>query len=88
MFVVTSMLLWIGIVASGVMHLWLWMVLLVAMRVVGDAALITWALVRLKRTATIPWVGPSVVLLMLTELVLPFLLLRRSIVWKGQEFRH
>lgn len=88
LFVVTSVLLWLGIVTAGALHMWTWFTLMVGMRIVGDATLVTWALLRLRRRSTIPWVGPSVAMLMLTELALPFLLLRRDVVWKGQIFRH
>jgi 1,2-diacylglycerol 3-beta-glucosyltransferase len=88
LFVVTSVLLWIGIVVAAAMQAWAWLAMLAGMRIVGDAMLVTWALVRLHRYKTIPWVGPSIALLMITELALPFLLLRRDIVWKGQVFKH
>ena len=87
-FVVSSMMLWLGIVVAAVTQDLGWFLGLAGMRIIGDASLVAWALLRLRRPSTIPWVIPSIIMLMLTELVVPFLLLQRDIVWKGQRFTH
>jgi len=85
-FVVTSLALWLGIVAAALSSAWLWLLGLACMRIVGDSALVVWALLRLRRPGTIAWVVPAMVVLMITELIVPFLLLQRNVVWKGQRF--
>lgn len=85
-FVVTSLALWIGMVLAAVTGTWMWFIGLAGMRIVGDAALVVWSLARLHRPSTMPWVLPSIIVLMVTELVVPFLLLQRNVVWKGQRF--
>ncbi|MBU3742789.1 MAG: glycosyltransferase [Candidatus Kapabacteria bacterium] len=86
-FVLTSMALWIGMIvaiATGNVH---WFTGLAGMRIIGDASLVLWALARLRRIDTMLWVLPSILVLMLTEFVVPFLLLQRNVTWKGQRFR-
>jgi cellulose synthase/poly-beta-1,6-N-acetylglucosamine synthase-like glycosyltransferase len=87
-FVVSSMMLWLGIVVSAITQDYGWFLGLAGMRIIGDASLVAWALMRLRRPSTLPWVIPSIIMLMLTELVVPFLLLQRDVVWKGQRFTH
>lgn len=86
-FVVTSMALWVGMIAALVTGNVGWFAGLAGMRIIGDASLVIWALARLHRMDTMPWVLPSIMVLMLTEFVVPFLLLQRNVTWKGQRFR-
>lgn len=87
LFVVSSLALWIGLLLACISGNGLAVAGLIACRMIGDATLITWALARLRRYGTIPWVLPSVVVLLLVELMLPIVVLRKDVVWKGQVFR-
>ena len=85
-FVVTSFALWSGVLASLLLGLYLWAILFLAVRVVGDGVLIamTARAVRNNRMLIhIPW---SVVLLMMTELVVPLIILNKRVTWKNQVF--
>lgn len=86
-FVATSLALWLGLAIAAAMSYWSWFIGIAVMRVVADASLVAWALLRLRRPSTLPWIIPTVVMLMLTELALPFLVLRKRVVWKGQTFK-
>jgi 1,2-diacylglycerol 3-beta-glucosyltransferase len=86
-FVITSLALWLGLAVAAFTGQWAWFVGIAIMRIIADASLVGWALVRLRRPGTLPWVIPTVVMLMLTELALPFLVLRKNVVWKGQVFK-
>lgn len=86
-FVATSLALWGGLGVAAINGMWAWFTGIAVMRVVADASLVAWALLRLRRPGTLPWVVPTVIMLMVTELALPFLVLRKNVVWKGQVFR-
>ncbi len=86
-FVTTGAIYWIGLICSIAMHQWYWVGGFVLLRVVGDGLLVTTSIVRMKRWHVLPAVTPAILALLLLELLLPFMTLRKRIVWKNQVFR-
>ncbi|MBS1560354.1 MAG: glycosyltransferase [Bacteroidetes bacterium] len=86
-FVLSSVAVWVGIVTSVVQHNMLWLSIFVVLRVVGDSVLVGIAAVRMRRYALLPFILPSIIMLMMTELSAPFLSLRKNVTWKGQVFQ-
>ncbi len=86
LFVITSVSLWSGIAASFVSGVPEYALALFGVRVVCDGALITHSFFRLKLFSLLPWIVPSVAFFMLLELIVPFMLLDRNVVWKGRIF--
>jgi hypothetical protein len=41
---------------------------------------------RLRRWSSIPAIAPSLIILLLLELILPILAMRKRVQWKGQTF--
>ncbi len=86
-FVGSSLSLWIGITVSLVTGSHLWLVAFLALRFLGDGHLIADAARTINRRRIIPMIFPAMILLLSTELVLPLLLLKKRVTWKGQTFR-
>lgn len=86
-FVVSGALYWIGLVASLLTHEWNWAAGFLTLRIAGDGLLITTSAARLRRWRVLPAVAPAIVILLLLELLLPFMTLSKRIVWKNQIFR-
>lgn len=86
-FVVSSASVWLGIVLAIATSAWIWVAILAALRIVGDGVLIAISALTLRKRDILPAIGPSLLVLLGLELILPFLTLRRDVVWKGQTFR-
>ncbi|MFN5378700.1 MAG: glycosyltransferase [Ignavibacteria bacterium] len=86
MFVITSVMYWTGLVLSIVTQSPGWTLTFLALRAVGDGQLINLSVVRLRRWSSIPAIAPSLIILLLLELILPILTLRKKVQWKGQTF--
>ncbi len=86
LFVGSSLALWIGLVEAAWTQQWLLLFFLAVMRLGGDSGLVFISQFRIRRGVSTPWVIPTILLLMLTELALPFLIVRRTVVWKNQQF--
>lgn len=86
-FVVSSASVWIGLVVAISTSSWLWVAVLAGLRILGDGLLIAISAVHVGKRAIIPAIGPSLLVLLGLELILPLLTLRRDVVWKGQTFR-
>lgn len=86
-FVLSSVAVWFGIVTSALRSDLQWLLIFVCLRVLGDSILVAIAAVRLRRYRILPFIVPSIIMLMMTELAAPFLTLRTNVVWKGQVFK-
>lgn len=86
-FVVTSASVWLGLVVAIATSSWMWFVVLVSLRILGDGLLIAISALQLGKRSIVPAIGPSLLALLGLELILPMLTLRRDVVWKGQTFR-
>ena len=85
-FVTTSVLYWTGLVLSVATLSATWILIFVALRAIGDGVLINLSVIRLRRWSSIPAIAPCLIILLLLELILPILVLRKRVVWKGQTF--
>ncbi len=86
LFVATTALYWLGIIASLSVHAWEWALAIIGTRLVADLMLNIPPLRVLGRQALIPWVIPTTIAFSVLELMLPMLALSRSIRWKDQVF--
>lgn len=85
-FAATSVFYWFGLVASIVLGQWPWIALFLCLRMLGDGWLVANSAIRLRRFYLLGAIAPTIVLLLLLELLLPFLALQKRVVWKGQTF--
>jgi 1,2-diacylglycerol 3-beta-glucosyltransferase len=86
LFVGSSLALWIGLVMAATIRDWAMFTTLAVMRLGGDSGLVLVSQFRMRRATSTAWVVPTILLLLLTELALPFLIMRRKVVWKNQQF--
>lgn len=86
-FVLSSVAVWLGIVTSVVQNNMVWLSIFVTLRILGDSVLVGIATMRIRRYSLLPFILPSIILLMMTELAAPFLSLRKNVEWKGQVFK-
>lgn len=85
-FVLSSAALWLGVLASLVTGYWEGLALLVFGRIIADALILVPSL-RIFRMAQLAVYLPIAVLFfMCIEFVIPFFLLKKQVVWKGQSF--
>lgn len=87
LFVASSAALWVGIIVSAIFGLWYLTIAFFLLRILGDGGLTSLPVVRLKRTNVFPYLFQALVILMFTELVVPFLVIRKRVVWKNQVFK-
>jgi cellulose synthase/poly-beta-1,6-N-acetylglucosamine synthase-like glycosyltransferase len=86
-FVMTSALLWVGLAVSLLTSSYYLFFTIALTRLIGDFIINIPSLVTLRRTSYIPYIVPAIIFFTILELVLPFLLIDRTITWKGQKFR-
>ncbi|MBL7999982.1 MAG: glycosyltransferase, partial [Candidatus Kapabacteria bacterium] len=86
-FVLTSAILWIGLGATLYTESYAMFLAIALTRLIGDGLINIPALFVLRRKELIPYIAPAILFFTLLELILPFLLIDRTIVWKGQEFK-
>jgi cellulose synthase/poly-beta-1,6-N-acetylglucosamine synthase-like glycosyltransferase len=85
-FVFTSLMLWVGLIASIIiMNPYLFFAVL-ATRFIGDFLVLKPVMNILKQNKLVPWIIPSILFFMLMEIIIPPLLIDSRIVWKGQVF--
>lgn len=85
-FVATTLLFWLGLIASAAVGSWTIAAAILVARLGADALLNVPSLVRLGRRELIWWIFPTTIAFGFLELSLPFLALSRSIQWKDQVF--
>jgi cellulose synthase/poly-beta-1,6-N-acetylglucosamine synthase-like glycosyltransferase len=86
-FVLSSLALWLGIILSVAFDELSWFTALVSLRLLGDSALIGNTAITIRRYSLLPYIVPSMGILWLTELAIPFIALKRTVRWKGQSFK-
>lgn len=86
-FVISSIALWIGLITSLVFCDIVWFLSILSTRFILDFILIFSSLIRLKKITLWMWIIPSTFFFILLELIVPFLLLDKETVWKGQVFK-
>lgn len=85
-FVLTSISLWLGIIFSIIFEGWSWLAALISLRLLADGGLIAYTAIVIQRYSLLPFILPSMALLWLTELAIPFIALKKNVRWKGQVF--
>jgi hypothetical protein len=85
-FVITSVTYWAALVLSIATQSAQWTLAFLALRALGDGVLIGLSVMRLRRWSSIPAIAPSLIILLLLELILPILAMRKRVQWKGQTF--
>lgn len=86
-FVFTSIALWSGLALALFTAQWPAFAALFALRIAGDFGMIALAAERIRRGSLYPYAVPAFCLILITEISLPFLVLKKSIVWKDQVFK-
>ncbi len=86
-FVLSSLMLWIAIGVSLATGNILWLSAILFTRFAGDYAIIYPSLNTLEQYHLRPYIPISVAFFMFIELILPFTLISRKVVWKGQVFK-
>ncbi len=86
-FVLASIAIWAGIATAIVTSNWVFLSIILGVRLLGDFIVLAPSLRVLKKGRLIKWILPSVTFFMLIELIVPFLLINRNVKWKGQVFR-
>lgn len=87
-FVLSGVALWLGIALTIADHAWPWLIGMVALRLLADGALVASSSIAVGRKRLLPMIIPSMSILVLTELVLPILALKKQVTWKGQIFKN
>lgn len=86
-FVLTSIAIWTAVTISIIDGSLLMFLGTIFIRILGDFTIIFPSLKAIKRTKNTLFIFPSVIFFMLIELSLPFLLLKKNIIWKEQVFK-
>lgn len=86
-FVLSSLSLWVGLITSMIIsNYWLFATFLL-LRIIGDYIVILPSILRLKKKELIGWIVPSVIFFVALEIIVPFLLFKKTISWKDQSFK-
>ena len=83
-FVFSSFCLWIAFILSIIQGEFLFSILIIGFRAILDSLLLLPNLIILKKQNLIKWLMPSILFFMAIELIVPFLLLKKDLLWKGQ----
>lgn len=86
-FVLFSASLWISLATAIITQSWMLLPVILTIRLLGDLAVIAPSLSALRRKDLYPWALLAVFFITALELVIPFSLLKKEVVWKGQRFR-
>jgi cellulose synthase/poly-beta-1,6-N-acetylglucosamine synthase-like glycosyltransferase len=86
LFVLTSVAMWLSLILSLVMQVLILAISVFVCRFLLDYLIINRALNYTKSKIHKLWLFPAVIFFMLMELIAPFLLLKRDIIWKKQTF--
>lgn len=86
-FVFTTIAILAGMIWAILIGNWALAFSFLSFRIALDSILILPAALKLKEYSLIPWIPIALLLLIITEILLPFLLMKKEIKWKGQSFR-
>jgi cellulose synthase/poly-beta-1,6-N-acetylglucosamine synthase-like glycosyltransferase len=86
-FVASSVAYWLGLLTSIVFYDLNMFFAFIGFRVLCDFSLIFPSLKALKKQRLNIWIIPAVLFFMIIEIVVPFLLLEKEIIWKDQIFK-
>lgn len=86
-FVFTGILLWSALGLSMITGHWSAFFALFTLRIAGDFGMLALAAERIRRRSLYRFAVPAFCLILITEISLPFIVLKKRIVWKDQVFR-
>lgn len=87
LFVLTSVSMWAALFIAIAYNMMPWIFGIIIFRMVIDQIILSYAIYATKMHDLWKWVFPSVFFFMLMELIAPFLLLKKNIIWKDQKFK-
>jgi cellulose synthase/poly-beta-1,6-N-acetylglucosamine synthase-like glycosyltransferase len=87
LFVLTSLAMWLSLLLSIIMVMPLWAGGILLSRFIMDYVIINYAVAATQSRIYKVWIVPAVFFFMIMELIAPFLLLKKQIVWKEQTFK-
>ncbi len=85
-FVFFAFMFWAFLAYALYNHAWNELIMILTIRIMGDYILVIPSLASLKRMNKIAYVFPGMIFMMIIEAVIPFLFLKKSVIWKGQKF--
>ncbi len=86
-FIASTLSVWFGLILSFIMG-WYWLGIgYIGMRAIADAIIALMPMIKMKDYKYLTTLPISLIFFQLFELVLPFTLFKRQIVWKGQVFK-
>jgi cellulose synthase/poly-beta-1,6-N-acetylglucosamine synthase-like glycosyltransferase len=86
-FVLSSSVIWLSLLASIFYSNIYTFIGTIIFKILADYWLIIYPIKKIKETKLLKWLIPGSLFLLLLELVVPFLLLKKKIVWKDQVFK-
>lgn len=87
LFVVASLLIWITAVVSFIEGNYYLSIIIMLLKVITDAILVVPTINTVKEKGLFLYLLPSNFLFIIMELILPFLIINKKVVWKGQTFK-
>ncbi len=86
-FVISSIALWIGIITSLIYLDFLFLAIILAVKIAGDFVLIVPAMYAISRSNIVKWVPLAIMFFFFLELFVPVQLLDKKVIWKEQVFK-
>lgn len=86
LFVITSLLIWITALLSLAIGNYLLGGIILLLKIIADAVLVIPSILTVKEKSLLIYVLPANILFLVTELILPFLIISKKVEWKGQIF--
>jgi cellulose synthase/poly-beta-1,6-N-acetylglucosamine synthase-like glycosyltransferase len=86
-FVASSVIFWLGLLTSLVFFDFYTFLAVIGFRVFCDFTIISPTLNSLKKQRLNLWIIPAVLFFIILEVLVPFLLLEKEIIWKDQKFK-
>ena len=86
-FVMTTVAIWLGIFLSIITSSWSSLIIILLIRILCDFLLTSMAALKLKIKNLVWWIIPSIPIIILMELIAPFMLLSSNVEWKEQKFK-
>jgi len=87
LFVIASLLIWITAVVSFIEGNYYLSIIIMLLKVITDAILVVPTINTVKEKGLFLYLLPSNFLFIIMELILPFLIINKKVVWKGQTFK-
>lgn len=86
LFVLASLLIWISFIFSLINGNYYLGFSILLLKLITDAILVIPSILTVKENGLLAYILPSNLLFLITELILPFLIINKKVEWKGQIF--